>query len=48
MQSSEAPDLLAPATVAAADTGVRFQLALDVEDVDSFRDPGGHIWEMAR
>lgn len=73
LRASEAPDLIAPAPVAAAD-GARFQLTLGVEDVDatcerlaergvellngpmdrpwgirtaSFRDPGGHIWEIA-
>ena len=70
----EAPSLVAPAAVAAADGGVRFQFTLGVDDVDamsaeleargvellngpmdrpwgirtaSFRDPGGHIWEIA-
>lgn len=74
LQSSEAPDLVAPAAVAAPDAGVRFQFTLEVEDVDgmcdelrsrgvellngpmdrpwgvrtaSFRDPGGHTWEIA-
>lgn len=74
LRASEAPSLVAPATVAAPDGGVRFQLTLGVEDVDrtadelgnrgvellngpmdrpwgirtaSFRDPGGHIWEIA-
>jgi uncharacterized glyoxalase superfamily protein PhnB len=74
LKSSEAPGLVAPATVAAPDAGVRFQFTLGVEDVDamcdelqasgvellngpmdrpwgvrtaSFRDPGGHIWEIA-
>lgn len=69
-----APDLVAPARIAPPDAGVRYQLTLDVEDVDamcgelvrrgvellngpmdrpwgprtaSFRDPGGHIWEIA-
>ena len=73
LRASEAPDLIAPAPVAAAD-GARFQFTLGVEDVDatcerlkergvellngpmdrpwgirtaSFRDPGGHIWEIA-
>jgi len=70
----EAPSLVAPAAVAAAEGGVRFQFTLGVDDVDamsaeleargvellngpmdrpwgirtaSFRDPGGHIWEIA-
>lgn len=74
LRSSEAPGLVAPASVAPAESGVRFQFTLGVEDVDarcdelksrgvellngpmdrpwgirtaSFRDPGGHIWEIA-
>ena len=74
LQSNEAHELVAPATVATPDAGVRFQFTLAVEDVDatceeltargvellngpmdrpwgvrtaSFRDPGGHIWEIA-
>ena len=74
LRTSEAPDLIAPAPVAAATAGARFQFTLAVEDVDatcerlqergvellngpmdrpwgirtaSFRDPGGHIWEIA-
>lgn len=70
----EAPDLVAPAAVAAASAGVRVQLTIEVDDVDaacaeierrgatllngpvdrpwgirtaSFRDPGGHVWEIA-
>jgi catechol 2,3-dioxygenase-like lactoylglutathione lyase family enzyme len=72
---SEAPGLVAPAAVAGPEGGVRFQLTLAVDDVDSmaerlrgrgvellsgpidrpwgirtasFRDPGGHIWELAQ
>jgi len=75
LRVSEAPGLVAPATVASPEAGSRFQFTLDVEDVDamcdelrsrgvellngpmdrpwgirtaSFRDPGGHIWEIAR
>lgn len=75
LSATEAPGLIAPAPVAAPDTGVRFQFTLAVDDVDataeelrrrgvellngpldrpwgirtaSFRDPGGHIWEIAR
>ena len=75
LQVSQAPGLIAPATVASPDDGVRLQFTLDVDDVDamcdvlekrgvellngpmdrpwgirtaSFRDPGGHIWEIAR
>jgi catechol 2,3-dioxygenase-like lactoylglutathione lyase family enzyme len=74
LKASEAPELVAPATVATPDAGVRFQFTLAVDDVDetvdelksrgvellngpmnrpwgirtaSFRDPGGHIWEVA-
>ena len=74
LQSNEAHALVAPATVATPDAGVRFQFTLGVDDVDamceelkargvellngpmdrpwgirtaSFRDPGGHIWEIA-
>ena len=70
---SAAPELIEPARVAGAD-GARFQLTLEVDDVDgtcaeladhgvtllngpvdrpwgvrtaSFRDPAGHIWEIA-
>ena len=75
LRATEAPSLVSPASVAPADSGVRFQFTLEVEDVDatcdelksrgvellngpmdrpwgirtaSFRDPGGHIWEIAR
>ena len=74
LKTSEAPELVEPATVASRDGGVRFQFTLGVDDVDamserlkergvqllngpmdrpwgirtaSFRDPGGHIWEIA-
>jgi catechol 2,3-dioxygenase-like lactoylglutathione lyase family enzyme len=74
LRVGEAPGLVEPATVAAPDAGVRFQLTIAVADVDavcaelkargvellngpidrpwgirtaSFRDPGGHIWEIA-
>jgi catechol 2,3-dioxygenase-like lactoylglutathione lyase family enzyme len=74
LEAGEAPPLVAPATVARPDAGVRFQFTLGVDDVDamvdelksrgvellngpmdrpwgirtaSFRDPGGHIWEVA-
>ena len=74
LKTSKAPELVAPATVATPDAGVRFQFTLGVDDVDatveelksrgvellngpmdrpwgirtaSFRDPGGHIWEVA-
>ena len=75
LRATEAPDLVAPAPVAAPADGARSQFTLAVEDVDatcerlrergvellngpmdrpwgirtaSFRDPGGHIWEVAR
>jgi catechol 2,3-dioxygenase-like lactoylglutathione lyase family enzyme len=75
LKATEAPSLVAPATVAPRDAGVRHQFTLGVEDVDqmcqelksrgvellngpmdrpwgirtaSFRDPGGHIWEIAK
>jgi catechol 2,3-dioxygenase-like lactoylglutathione lyase family enzyme len=74
LRATEAPGLVAPARVAPAESGVRFQFTLGVDDVDrtcaelesrgvellngpidrpwgirtaSFRDPGGHIWEIA-
>lgn len=74
LETNEAPGLVAPASVANPDAGVRFQFTLAVDDVDamveelksrgvellngpidrpwgirtaSFRDPGGHIWEIA-
>jgi len=69
-----AHELVEPATVGSPDAGPRFQLTIDVPDVDatcaelarrgvtllngpmdrpwgirtaSFRDPGGHVWEVA-
>lgn len=75
LAASEAPSLIAPATLATRGAGVRLQLTLGVDDVDrmcdelvgrgveilngpidrpwgirtaSFRDPGGHIWEIAK
>lgn len=75
LRVNEAPSLVAPATVASPEAGVRHQFTLSVEDVDqmcdelksrgvellngpmdrpwgirtaSFRDPGGHIWEIAK
>jgi catechol 2,3-dioxygenase-like lactoylglutathione lyase family enzyme len=74
LRVTEAPALVSPAAVARPDMGVRFQLTLEVEDVDAvaarlvargvellngpmdrpwgirtaaFRDPGGHVWEIA-
>jgi lactoylglutathione lyase len=74
LKAREAPALVAPATIATPDAGVRFQFTLGVDNVDamvdelksrgvellngpmdrpwgirtaSFRDPGGHIWEVA-
>lgn len=75
LQSTEAPELIAPAAVASQDAGARTQFTIDVDDVDamcaqltargvellngpmdrpwgirtaSFRDPAGHIWEIAK
>ncbi|MET9821581.1 MULTISPECIES: VOC family protein [unclassified Streptomyces] len=75
LKTTAAPELIAPARVAEADSGSRLQLTLPVDDVDamckeladrgvtllngpvdrpwgirtaSFRDPGGHIWEIAK
>jgi len=74
LRTSAAPELIEPAQVAAPEAGVRFQITIDVDDVDatcrdlaargvtllngpidrpwgvrtaSFRDPAGHIWEIA-
>ena len=74
LSAAEAPELVAPVPVAAREAGVRFQLTINVTDVDaavavlldrgatllngpidrpwgvrtaSFRDPGGHVWEIA-
>lgn len=74
LKVTEAPELIAPATVASPEGGSRFVFTLEVDDVDvkcaelvargvqllngpmnrpwgprtaSFRDPGGHIWEIA-
>ena len=75
LQAASAPELIGPAPVAPAESGCRFQLTIEVADVDamcaelkrrgvgllngpmdrpwgvrtaSFRDPAGHIWEIAR
>lgn len=75
LQSTEANELIAPAAVGGPGSGSRFQLTIDVDDVDAvcaelerrgvtllngpmdrpwgvrtaaFRDPAGHIWEIAR
>src|SRR3954451_12217923 len=75
LDAREAPELIAPAAVAAADAGSRAVFTLAVDDVDamcetlrgrgvelvngpmdrpwgirtaSFRDPAGHIWEIAK
>ena len=74
LQIEQAPELIGPAAVAGPDSGARFQLTLQVDDVDgmcatlasrgvellngpmdrpwgprtaSFKDPAGHIWEIA-
>lgn len=73
--STAADELVAPAAVAGPDGGSRFQLTIDVDDVDAtcaelarrgvtllngpmdrpwgvrtaaFRDPAGHVWEIAK
>ena len=75
LQSTEANELIAPAPVAGSGSGSRFQLTINVDNVDAvcaelerrgvkllngpmdrpwgvrtaaFRDPAGHIWEIAR
>lgn len=75
LKSSEAPELIGPASVAAPEAGSRMQFTIEVDNVDamcaelasrgvellngpmdrpwgirtaSFRDPGGHIWEIAQ
>jgi catechol 2,3-dioxygenase-like lactoylglutathione lyase family enzyme len=75
LASSAVPELIAPASIASPDSGARFQLTVDVDDVDAvcaelakrgvellngpidrpwgvrtaaFRDPAGHIWEIAK
>ncbi len=74
LAASEAPELVEPAPVGPPDAGPRFQLTIDVPDVDAtcaelarrgvellngpmdrpwgvrtaaFRDPAGHVWEIA-
>ena len=74
LDAREAPELVAPAPVADGAAGVRFQLTIEVADVDAavaevvtrgatllngpidrpwgirtaaFRDPAGHVWELA-
>ena len=74
LQSTEANELIAPAAVGGPGSGSRFQLTINVDDVDAvcaelerrgvtllngpldrpwgvrtaaFRDPAGHIWEIA-
>ncbi|HLO34704.1 MAG TPA: VOC family protein [Candidatus Deferrimicrobium sp.] len=74
LKATAAPELIEPAVVAPREAGSRFQLTIEVDDVDamceqlrrrgvellngpldrpwgvrtaSFRDPGGHIWEIA-
>jgi catechol 2,3-dioxygenase-like lactoylglutathione lyase family enzyme len=75
LKTEAAHELIEPASVGRPDAGARFQLTIDVDDVDatcaelakrgvellngpidrpwgvrtaSFRDPGGHIWEIAK
>jgi catechol 2,3-dioxygenase-like lactoylglutathione lyase family enzyme len=74
LRVTEAPELIEPEPVAAADAGARMQLTINVDDVDAvcaelalrgvtllngpvdrpwgvrtaaFRDPDGHVWEIA-
>ena len=74
LEVGEAPELVGPAPVGGPGGGVRFQLTIEVEDVDAaaaeavargavllngpvdrpwgirtaaFRDPAGHVWELA-
>ena len=74
LRATAVPELIEPAQLASPDSGVRFQITVDVEDVDavcgelarqgatllngpidrpwgvrtaSFRDPAGHVWEIA-
>jgi lactoylglutathione lyase len=75
LKAEAAQELIEPASVGGPDAGARFQLTIEVDDVDatcaelakrgvellngpmdrpwgvrtaSFRDPGGHIWEIAK
>jgi catechol 2,3-dioxygenase-like lactoylglutathione lyase family enzyme len=75
LRTTAAGELIEPAVVGDRDAGSRFQLTIEVDDVDaicrelaergvellngpmdrpwgvrtaSFRDPAGHIWEIAR
>lgn len=75
LQTSEAAELIGPAPVADAGAGSRFQVTINVDDVDgtwaelvkrgvtflngpmdrpwgvrtaAFRDPAGHVWEIAK
>jgi catechol 2,3-dioxygenase-like lactoylglutathione lyase family enzyme len=75
LETTAAPELIAPAVVAGPEAGSRLQLTIQVDDVDAvcaelarrgvellngpmdrpwgirtaaFRDPGGHIWEIAK
>lgn len=75
LKDTAAHELIEPADVARREAGARFQLTIQVDDVDaicaelaargvellngpmdrpwgirtaSFRDPGGHIWEIAK
>jgi catechol 2,3-dioxygenase-like lactoylglutathione lyase family enzyme len=75
LKVSAAPELIEPAAVGNANAGARFQLTINVDDVDAvcaelakrgvellngpidrpwgvrtacFRDPAGHVWEIAK
>jgi catechol 2,3-dioxygenase-like lactoylglutathione lyase family enzyme len=75
LTTTAAVELIEPASIASPDAGARFQLTIEVDDVDAicdeltrrgvellngpmdrpwgirtaaFRDPGGHLWEIAK
>jgi catechol 2,3-dioxygenase-like lactoylglutathione lyase family enzyme len=75
LQTTAAGELIEPAPIADPEVGARFQLTIDVDDVDAtcaelvargvellngpqdrpwgvrtacFRDPAGHVWEIAK
>jgi catechol 2,3-dioxygenase-like lactoylglutathione lyase family enzyme len=75
LTTTAAVELIEPASIASPDAGARFQLTIEVDDVDAkcdelrrrgvellngpmdrpwgirtaaFRDPAGHIWEIAK
>jgi lactoylglutathione lyase len=57
LQADAARELVTPAPVASPDAGARIQFTIDLNGpmdrpwgirTASFRDPGGHIWEIAK